>query len=147
MNVSSNAAAVSGVTTTLAEVPTYWEASDAPLYTNARRPPVQGLIHKISLAMTVTAGSPTKVYVQGYWDDTPAGAPIFGEAELTLKVGPVGATQRVVTAVLDAFYEMPKPGSAPNSSADGLFLWIKTDTGTVTINYAEVTYLELGEVA
>jgi len=65
--------------------------------------------------------------------------------DIPLKLGPINADHRVCTVLIDAEYEMPKAGSAPNSSTDGLYLWCRTDTGTVSLLYAELTILDMNE--
>lgn len=142
MNVISNLATVASISTTLAKAKLGWTGA---LYTNARQPPNQGVLHRLGLSFTVTAGSPTTIDLQGYWDDTPNGAPVFVAEDIPLKLGPINADHRVCTVLIDAEYEMPKAGSAPNSSTDGLYLWCRTDTGTVSLLYAELTILDMNE--
>lgn len=154
MNVASNYGTTTGVTTSFIKVPVGWAknaasgagAGAAPNYSNARQPPNQGLLHRLSGLLTVTAGSPTKVTAVAFWDDTPNGAPVFPPTEIDLANGPTAST-KCFAALIDALYEIPTPGSTPNSAGDALYLWLKTDTGTVTVNSIEATFQSLDEVA
>ena len=152
LNVISNYGTTAGVTTSFVKVPLGWAknattgagAGASPNYSNARQPSNQGLLHRIAGLLTVTAGAPTKITLCAFWDDTPAGAPLIPPTEIALADGPTAST-KLFGALVDAYYEIPVPGTTPNSAGDALYCWIKTDTGTVTVNSIEATTLGLGE--